>query len=75
MNWRQMVSVWLVYGGVWVLGMLGLFAYSKLSASDVPASVTRTNHDSRRAVAHHGRVRVQYPGERTREGRRNDHTP
>ncbi len=29
-----MVSVWLVYGGVWLLGLLGLLAYSKLSASD-----------------------------------------
>jgi len=31
-----MVSVWLVYGGVWLLGLLALLAYSKLSASDLP---------------------------------------
>ncbi len=75
MNWRQVVSVWLVYGGVWMLGMLGLFAYSKLSASDFPASVTRTDDDSRRAMTHHGRGRVQHPGKPTREGRGNDHIP
>lgn len=75
MNWRQVVSVWLVYGGVWILGMLGLFAYSKLSASDFPASVTRTDDDSRRAMTHHAGVEFSAPGNRRGGDRGNDHIP
>jgi hypothetical protein len=70
LNRRELVSVWLVYGGVWLLGLLGLFAYSKLSASDVPAptptafpaAITRTDDDSRRVLVHHGKVQVHRPG-------------
>ncbi len=28
LNRREMIWLWLVYAGVWLLGLLGLFAYS-----------------------------------------------